>query len=326
MDSPSDSSSPEHIPVLRDVFVDAWFTDPDGRYVDCTFGRGGHSRVLLSRLSNKGRLLGLDRDPQAVEEGERLARDDSRFTIIHSDYGSLEAALAHMGWQQVTGIGFDLGISSPQVDNPQRGFSFQKDGPLDMRMDPGSGLPLQRMLDHVSEKELADIIFQYGDERYSRRIAPAILRARREDKLHSTGDLENVCFHAVPRHARHGGAHPATRTFQALRMWVNSEADQIDMGIKAAMQHLLPDGRLAVISFHSGEDRRIRDLIEAEVHPCTCPPQMPMCVCGKTPTMHWIQKKPLRPGKEELASNPRSRSSRLRVAERLHDPVGEGTR
>jgi len=321
VDAFSESAYPEHIPVLRDAFVDAWLTNQDGLYVDCTFGRGGHSRELLSRLSDKGRLLGLDRDPQAIEEGQRLAREDTRFTIVHSDFGSLEAALAQAGWQQVNGIGFDLGVSSPQVDDAERGFSFQKHGPLDMRMDPSNGLPLARMLTHISEKELANIIFQYGDERYSRRIAPAILNALREDKLHSTRDLENVCFHAVPRQARHGGAHPATRTFQALRIWVNSETDQIDIGVRAAMQHLLPGGRLAVISFHSGEDRRIRDLIESEVHPCTCPSQMPMCVCGKTPTMNWVQKKPIRPGEEELAFNPRSRSSRLRVAERLPEPA-----
>jgi len=308
---------PDHIPVLRDEFIDAWLSDPDGRYVDCTFGRGGHSRALLSHLSEQGRLLGLDRDPEAVAEGERLAKEDSRFSIIHSDFGHLEDALADMGWEQVNGIGFDLGVSSPQVDDAGRGFSFQKDGPLDMRMDTSSGLPLSRMLEHVSERELADIIFEFGDERHSRRIARAILKARDEGKLARTKDLENVCFHAMPRQARHGGIHPATRTFQALRMWVNSEIDQIEIGVRAAMQHLLPGGHLSVISFHSGEDRLIRDLIEAEVHPCTCPPQMPMCVCGKTPTMSWIQKKPLRPSEDELSGNPRSRSSRLRVAERL---------
>ena len=310
---------PDHIPVLRDAFVDAWFTVPDGRYVDCTFGRGGHSRALLSLLSDKGRLLALDRDPEAVAAGERLAKEDSRFSIMHCDFGHLETALEDMGWQQVNGIGFDLGVSSPQVDDAGRGFSFQKDGPLDMRMDPGNGLPLARMLDHVSERELADIIFEFGDERFSRRIARAILKAKHEGKLERTKDLENVCFHAMPKHARHGGIHPATRTFQALRMWVNSEIDQIEIGVRAAMQHLLPGGRLSVISFHSGEDRLIRDLVEAEVHPCTCPPQMPICVCGRTPTMSWVQKKPLRPSEDELSDNPRSRSSRLRVAERLPD-------
>ena len=310
---------PEHIPVLRDAFVQALFTDPDGCYVDCTFGRGGHSRQLLALLSEKGRLLAIDRDPEAIAEGERLAAEDARFSIVHSDFARLGDTLDAKGWQQVTGIGFDLGVSSPQVDSAERGFSFQKDGPLDMRMDPSTGQPLSQMLKSVSERELADVIYRFGDERYSRRIAKAMLTARREGKLNTTSDLENICFHATPKQARHGGAHPATRTFQALRIWVNEEMDQIDEGVNAAMAHLKPEGRLAIISFHSGEDRRIRDLIQAQVQPCQCPPQMPMCVCGKLPSMRWLQKKPVRPDEAEVDANPRSRSSLMRVAERISD-------
>ncbi|MDQ6981496.1 MAG: 16S rRNA (cytosine(1402)-N(4))-methyltransferase RsmH [Mariprofundus sp.] len=307
----------EHIPVLRDAFVDAMFSDPDGRYVDCTFGRGGHSRALLARLSDKGRLLAFDRDPEAVVAGKQLAQEDSRFSILHSDFARLGAGLENEGWQQVSGIGFDLGVSSPQVDNATRGFSFRQDGPLDMRMDTESGQPLDRMLEHVSERELVDVLRSFGDERYARRIAGTILKAVRVGELNSTADLENICFHAVPKQARFGKTHPATRTFQALRIWVNGEMDQIDTGIRAAMSYLQPGGKLAVISFHSGEDRRIRDLIEAEVHACICPPEMPICVCGKQPTMRWLQKKPLRADDQELTANPRSRSSMLRVAQRL---------
>jgi len=310
---------PEHIPVLRDAFVDALFSDPDGCYVDCTFGRGGHSRALLARLSDKGRLLAIDRDPEAVAAGEALAKEDARFTIRHSDFAQLENSLANEGWEQVTGIGFDLGVSSPQVDNAARGFSFRQDGPLDMRMDTASGLPLSSMLAHVSERELTSVLRNFGDERYARRIAAAILKAFHAGALRSTADLENVCFHAVPKQARFGKTHPATRTFQALRIWVNGEMDQIDAGITAAMAHLQPGGKLAVISFHSGEDRRIRDLIEAQVHACVCPPEMPVCVCGRRPTMRWLQKKPLRADAQELAANPRSRSSMLRVAQRLSE-------
>jgi len=310
---------PEHIPVLRDAFVDAIFSDPDGYYVDCTFGRGGHSRALLDRLSDKGRLLAIDRDPEAVAAGEKLANEDVRFIIRHSDFAQLENRLENEGWNQVTGIGFDLGVSSPQVDNAARGFSFRHDGPLDMRMDTGSGLPLSSMLAHVSERDLIDVLRNFGDERYARRIAAAILKAFHARTLHSTSDLENICFHAVPKQARYGKTHPATRSFQALRIWVNGEMDQIDAGIAAAMSHLQPGGKLAVISFHSGEDRRIRDLIEAQVHACICPPEMPVCVCGRRPTMRWLQKKPLRADAQELAKNPRSRSSMLRVAQRLSD-------
>jgi len=305
----------QHIPVLADEFIDALCIDPDGTYVDATFGRGGHSRMLLSRLSSSGQLIALDRDPDAVAEGERLQSEDPRFRIFHYDFASLEMAIREAGWHKVTAIGFDLGVSSPQLDRADRGFSFQYDGPLDMRMNSEHDQPLSQKLKHVSEKELTRIIREYGDERYAGRIASAILKAFKAGELNSTGELENICFHAVPKQARYGGSHPATRTFQALRIWVNDEYGQIKDGIQSAMKHLLPGGRLAVISFHSGEDRRVRDLIEAEVHPCTCPPQFPICTCGRVPTMRWVQKKPIRPSEAEVAANPRSRSSLMRIAE-----------
>ncbi len=308
---------PEHIPVLRDAFINAIVSDPDGCYIDCTFGRGGHSRSLLERLSSRGRLLALDRDPEAIATGKELEQQDGRFSICYSDFAQLGAVLDSEAWSTVNGIGFDLGVSSPQVDNAARGFSFRHNGPLDMRMNSASGQPLSRMLERVSESELIDLLRGFGDERYARRIARAILKAKHGGALNTTADLENACFHAVPKPARYGGTHPATRTFQALRIWVNAEMDQIDAGVHAAIEHLMPGGKLAVISFHSGEDRRIRDLIESEVHPCTCPPQLPMCVCGKKPTMRWLQKKPLRADEQEVAANPRSRSSMLRVAQRL---------
>jgi len=311
------ANTDQHIPVLLEAFVDSLVVDPDGTYIDGTFGRGGHSREILRRLSPKGRLLGIDRDPSAIAEGKHLADSDPRFRIIHSAFADLENALADTGWEKVNGIGFDLGISSPQVDNPARGFSFLQSGPLDMRMNPDEGMPLSRMLGQVSERELAHIIREYGDERYAQRIANAILAAHRKGEMTTTAELENTCFHAVPKQARHGNVHPATRTFQALRMWVNDETGQIERGVMAAMHHLLPGGRLSIISFHSGEDRLVRDLIEAEVHPCTCPPQFPICVCGRTPTMRWLHKKPIRPDDAEVERNPRSRSSRLRVAEAI---------
>ncbi len=306
-----------HIPVLAEAFVDALFTVPDGRYVDCTFGRGGHSRLLLARLGPDGRLLALDRDPEAVAEGMRLAGEDSRFRIVHAPFSRLAQALDDAGWSTVNGIGFDLGLSSPQVDDAARGFSFMHEGPLDMRMDPTRGQPLSERLARVSERELARILREYGDERFAARIARAILRALHEGRLRTTRDLENVCFHAVPPRARHGRIHPATRTFQALRIWVNEEFDELEQGLKAAIERLAPGGRLAVISFHSGEDRRVRDLIEQAVHPCVCPPEFPVCRCGRRPTMRWVQKKPVRPSEAEVRANPRARSARMRVAERL---------
>ncbi len=310
---------PEHIPVLRDAFIDAILSDPDGIYVDCTFGRGGHSRALLERLTSRARLFAFDRDPEAIAAGRVLEQQDSRFTIFHSPFAEIASTLEHQACDTVNGIGFDLGVSSPQVDNAERGFSFRHDGPLDMRMDTDRGQPLSRMLDHVSERELVDILRSFGDERYARRIVGAIFKAKHNRALNTTSDLENICFHAVPKQARYGSTHPATRTFQALRIWVNGEMDQIDTAIQASISLLTPGGKLAVISFHSGEDRRIRDLIESAVRPCTCPPEMPMCVCGKKPSMRWLQKKPLRANEQELSENPRSRSSMLRVAQRLTD-------
>jgi len=306
-----------HAPVLLTPFIDALCPSPDGCYVDATFGRGGHSRALLERLSPAGRLIGLDRDSEAVREGERLAAQDGRFCIRHAAFADLDAALDEAGWGEVHGIGFDLGVSSPQLDDAGRGFSFSHDGPLDMRMDTNSGQPLSQRLARLSERELVGILRNYGNERYAGRIARAVLNAYTEGKMTRTSELENVVFHAVPRQGRFGGAHPATRTFQALRMWVNDEMGQLESGIMAAMRRLLPGGRLAVISFHSGEDRKVRDMIEAEVRPCTCPPDFPICVCGRVASMRWVQKKPIRASEQEVAGNPRSRSALLRVAERL---------
>ncbi|MBL1353070.1 MAG: 16S rRNA (cytosine(1402)-N(4))-methyltransferase RsmH [Zetaproteobacteria bacterium] len=306
-----------HIPVLAEPFIDGWLTDPDGYYVDATFGRGGHSRMLLQRLSEKGRLLGLDRDPQAVEVGRVLAQEDARFTMLHTDFSGMESALEGIGWSKVQGIGFDLGVSSPQMDQAERGFSFQREGPLDMRMNPDEGQPVSERLKSVTERDLVQVIRGFGDERFAGRMARAILKAVHAGEMETTKQLENVCFHSVPPKARHGSTHPATRTFQALRIWVNDEYGQIDSAVTSAMQHLAVGGHLSVISFHSGEDRRIRDLVEAAVHPCQCPREFPICVCGKTPTMKWVQKKPVRASEDELDENTRSRSAMLRIAQRL---------
>ena len=311
--------SQPHISVLAEPYIEGLCTDEGGNYIDATFGRGGHTRMMLARLSQEAEILGLDRDPEAVSAGKLLEAEDSRFHICYTDFAGIAEAAAKQGWSKVSGIGFDLGVSSPQLDVAERGFSFMQEGPLDMRMDFDSGEPLLKKLGKVSESELKDVIREYGDERFAGRIARGILQRLREGKLQTTRDLEDVCFHATPKKMRHGGAHPATRTFQALRIWVNDEMNQIDEAITLSMKLLKPKGRLAIISFHSGEDRRIRDLIEKEVHGCTCPPQFPMCVCGFKPTMRWVQKKPIRATEEEIALNPRSRSAMLRIAEKLEE-------
>lgn len=309
-----------HISVLAEPYIEGLCGDQDGRYVDATFGRGGHAKLLLNKLSSQGQLLGLDRDPEAVAVGQDLAEQDARFHMCYTDFAGMEDAVQAQDWDGVSGIGFDLGVSSPQLDQAARGFSFMKDGPLDMRMDNASGESLAYKLARVSESELVRIIREYGGERFAGRIARAILEALHQDSMNTTKDLENVCFHATPKKMRHSGAHPATRTFQALRIWVNDEMGQIDAAVISAMKLLKPGGRLAIISFHSGEDRRIRDLIEKEVHGCTCPPQFPICVCNIKPTMRWVQKKPVRASEEEIELNPRSRSAMLRIAEKVGGP------
>jgi len=306
-----------HIPVLLEAFVDGLCINPDGHYIDATFGTGGHSRAILDRLSAQGRLMAMDRDPAAVEIGDRLARQDVRFSICHSPFSELGKILDQQGWNTVDGIGFDLGVSSPQLDRPERGFSFHEPGPLDMRMDPTTGHPLSLLLRRVSEKQLAQILHEYGDERYARRIARAILQLDGKGLPLTTRNLENAIFHATPRSKRYAGLHPATRSFQALRIWVNDEFGQLQEGIIAAASHLKAGGRLSVISFHSGEDRRVRDWIESRVHPCICPPDFPVCACGREASMRWVQKKPIRPSAGEIAENSRSRSARLRISEHL---------
>jgi len=306
-----------HQPVLLEAFVDGICIDPDGTYIDATFGAGGHSRAILARLSDQGRLMAFDRDPSAVQIGSRLAEEDPRFSIRYAPFSDMGKVLEQCGCDKVAGIGFDLGVSSPQLDRPERGFSFHEPGPLDMRMDPTTGQPLSNLLQGVKEKQLVRILREYGDERYAPRIAKAILHLCKGKDPMTTRDLENVIFHAIPRSRRHGSIHPATRSFQALRIWVNDEFGQLQTGLSVAAARLRTGGRLAVISFHSGEDRQVRDWIEARVHPCICPPDFPVCTCGREPSMRWIQKKPIRPSAEEIAANPRSRSARLRIAERL---------
>ena len=306
-----------HISVLAGPYIEALCIDKNGRYIDATFGRGGHTRLMLEALSDKAEVLALDRDPEAIAAGKALMEEDKRFHIAYTDFASMEAAAHALGWSEVSGIGFDLGVSSPQLDNAERGFSFMKEGPLDMRMDFNAGEPLLKKLERVSESRLAEVIREYGGERFAGRIARAILERFKAGQLKTTRDLEDVCFHAMPKKKRYGSTHPATRTFQALRIWVNDEMTQIDRAIQASIKLLKAGGRLAVISFHSGEDRRVRDLIEQEVHGCTCPRDFPVCVCGFKPRMKWVQKKPVRASEAEIEANPRSRSAMLRVAEKL---------
>jgi 16S rRNA (cytosine1402-N4)-methyltransferase len=286
----------EHRPVMVERIAELLVQDPDGIYMDATFGRGGHSRAILSRLSEKGRLIALDRDPEAIAFAQTL--NEPRLIIEHTPFSNLSSVLKNLGIAHVHGIVFDLGVSSPQLDNGDRGFSFNKAGPLDMRMDPSRDEPLQKALRRLSEKELADIIFHYGEERYARRIARAIAANRHMD---NTLQLADVVAKAIPRWEK--GQHPATRTFMALRIFLNRELEEIEKALPAAITALKPGGRLAVLSFHSLEDRIVKRFLKTESR--LPQPRLRLLFAYERPTH------------EEKNLNPRARSAMLRSAEKI---------
>jgi 16S rRNA (cytosine1402-N4)-methyltransferase len=280
--------------------------------VDCTLGAGGHAQGILEASQPDGRLLGLDLDPQAITiAGKRLAGFSERVRIERASYVELRRVLESVGWKSVDGIVFDLGVSSMQFDTPERGFSFQQDAPLDMRFSPDSPVSAAELVNQLSEEELAEIIFRYGEDRNARRIARAIVRAR---PLDTTQQLAALV-------AGSGGArdhlHPATRTFQALRIAVNEELKSIEAALPQAVHALKRGGRLAVISFHSLEDRIVKDYINLESTDCICPPRQPQCTCGHKASLKKITRKPIVPAEAEIAENPRARSAKLRIAEKI---------
>jgi 16S rRNA (cytosine1402-N4)-methyltransferase len=283
--------------------------------VDCTLGAGGHARALLERIRPGGRLLGIDRDPAAVARArESLAGFDPSPTLVHGNFAELAALAAANGIQKVDGVLFDLGFSSVQLDDPVRGFSFRAEGPLDMRLDPTQGSTAADIVNSADEDELTSIIKRYGEERWARRIAKFILARR---PLSTTRDLAAAVEAAIPRRAWPRDIHPATRTFQAIRIAVNDELGSLESGLKAATQILTPGGRMATISFHSLEDSVVKNYYNVESRDCICPPQQPVCTCAHRASLRVITRKPVRPSPEEVRLNPRARSARLRVAERL---------
>lgn len=309
----AEETPPAHQPVLYQEVLEALQPQPGGFYLDGTVGLGGHAHGILEASSPDGQLLGLDVDPQALQlAGQRLAEYTSRIHLQHGSYGQLDEHLAAVGWSEVDGILLDLGASSLQFDRPERGFSFQKEGPLDMRFDPGSPLTADELVNSWPEADLADILFRYGEEPKSRRIARAILKAR---PLHSTMQLAEVITKAAG--GRRSGIHPATRSFQALRIAVNRELETLEAALPQALAALKPGGRLAVISFHSLEDRTVKLFFRQEGRDCICPPEQLVCTCGHKASIQEITRRPIRPTSDEVNSNPRARSARLRVAERL---------
>lgn len=304
-----------HTPVLLEESLEALAIDPNGTYLDGTFGRGGHARALLARLGAAGSLLGLDRDPQAVAAGTALAHRDSRFAMEHASFSRVEEVARRRGlFGRVNGLLLDLGVSSPQLDDPGRGFSFSADGPLDMRMDTSGGQTAAQWLAQAKEVEIARILREYGEERFAGRIARAIRRARSEERILGTGALARIVASASP--SREPGKHPATRTFQALRILINRELEELQACLASVCGLLAGGGRLVVISFHSLEDRIVKRFIREETRGDRFPRGVPMRARETNARLRPVGK-PVRPSSAEVAANPRARSALMRVAERL---------
>ena len=302
-----------HQPVLYQETLNALAAQRGGLYVDGTVGAGGHAWGILQASAPNGRLLGLDVDPQALElAAQRLAEFGEQAILRRGSYAQLTDHLAALDWPAVDGILLDLGASSLQFDRPTRGFSFQKEGPLDMRFDPQGSLTAADLVNELPEAELADILFRYGEEPRARRVAKAIVRAR---PLSATLDLAEVVARALGRRTR--GIHPATRSFQALRIAVNHELEALEAFLPQAVAVLKTGGRLALISFHSLEDRLVKQYMRRESRDCICPPEQPVCTCGHKASIKEIVRRPIRPKAQEVQANSRARSARLRVAEKL---------
>jgi len=307
----------DHVPVLADEVLAALAPRPGETIIDCTFGAGGHASLLAARLRGEGKLIAIDRDPTVAPYFERLRRSTAaKVRLLHGEFSQVLAQLAGNG-VRADAILLDLGVSSMQLDRPDRGFSYAADAPLDMRMDPSALVTAQDVVNETDEAELASIFRRYGEERYARQIARAIAKRRRARPFERTGDLVETIKQAIPAPARFGEGHPAKRVFQALRIEVNDELGALERALPQALELLRPHGRLAVISFHSLEDRIVKRFLRAEEHGCTCPPEFPVCACGAEPTLRATPRRAIRPSAAEVARNPRSQSARLRVAVKL---------
>ena len=304
-----------HVSVLLKECTDWLVTDKDGIYVDCTLGGAGHAAEMVSRLSDKGRLIGIDQDDDALAAAsERLKDARCKVDIVKSNFKDLTDVLRRLEVKEVTGILFDLGVSSYQLDTPERGFSYMHEGPLDMRMNRDASLTADTVVNTYSEADLAGLIWRYGEERWAKRIAQFIVAERQKKPLHTTGELVEIIKKAIPKGARKDGPHPAKRTFQALRIEVNDELNILDRVIEDAVNALRPGGRIGVITFQSLEDRIVKQKLAQLAKGCICPPHMP-CVCGRKPLIR--KSDSLVPDTGEIEANPRARSARLRFAERI---------
>ena len=308
----------EHVPVLLEECISMLNIRPEGIYVDGTLGLGGHSAAIAARLSPTGRLIGIDRDETALARAsQRLAEYAPLVTLVHGSFGHLEEILEELEIPAVDGMLFDLGVSSPQLDEAERGFSYRLDAPLDMRMDRTQSLTARDVVNTYDEAELSRILFQYGEEKYARRISAAVVRRRAEKSIETTGELVDIIRTAMPAAALREKQHPAKRSFQAIRIEVNGELREVEQMMASAPDRLRPGGRLCVITFHSLEDRIVKQGISRCEHGCTCPREAPVCTCGFHQTLKNLTGKPILPSPVEQAANPRARSAKLRAAERV---------
>lgn len=305
----------KHIPVLFNESIDALDIKPDGLYVDCTAGGGGHSNAILDRLSENGRLIAVDRDPEAIATLTERFEGRENVSIVNDNFFNIKTILSRFTDEGADGILADLGVSSHQLDDAARGFSFHADAPLDMRMSM-QGMSAADAVNSLSQRELQDIIYRYGEDKFAPRIAAGIVRAREEKPIETTLELAEIIKSSIPAAARREGGHPARRTFQALRIYVNGELDGLDGAISDMFDSLKVGGRLAIITFHSLEDRAVKQTFASLCEGCICPPEFPVCVCGRK-SRGRLPQKALAPGREELERNPRSRSARLRVIEKI---------
>lgn len=307
-----------HVSVLLNECIDSLNIRPEGLYLDGTLGLGGHSKEIVARLSGKGKLICIDKDSFALEQSaKRLEEYKDRIVFVHSDFRYAAKVVEELGMGKVDGMLFDLGVSSPQLDDAKRGFSYMNDAPLDMRMDTSSGLSAYSVVNEYDEQELSRILFEYGEERYSRRIAAAIVKCRQESPIESTLQLVDIIRGSMPAQALREKQHPAKRTFQAIRIAVNDELGAVEEMMNTAPDALNPGGRLCVISFHSLEDRIVKNGIAKRENGCTCPREAPICTCGFVQSLRSVSRKPIIPSEQEILDNPRARSAKLRVAERI---------
>ncbi len=307
-----------HIPVLLHESMDALAVRPGGTYIDCTVGGGGHAAEILRQSAPDGRLIGFDQDDNALRAaGERLAPFGERVRLVRTNFEHIADVVDRLGTGPVDGVLMDIGVSSHQFDEGERGFSYHHDAPLDMRMDRTQPLSAAVLVNEWDEDEIARVIREYGEERWASRIARFIVRARSQGPIETTGQLVEIIKAAIPAAARREGGHPARRTFQAIRIAVNDEFGVLERGLEGALRVLRPGGRLAVITFHSLEDRIVKQTFARWAKPCTCPPDIPVCVCGRVPLAEPVTRKPVRASASEVKENPRSRSATLRAVVKL---------